>query len=202
MSSNHFNEAAKTWDSAEKAARAALYARKIRERVALEPPLRVLDLGCGTGLLAFGFRDLARSILGVDTSPGMLEVFREKAAEVPGASALELDLEKGSLAGIEPFDLVVSSLAFHHFEDPAAMLAKLAGALTARGRIAVVDLDEEDGTFHPRPKEQGVRHFGFSAATAAAWAKGAGLRLLSREIVQELERNGRTYPVFLAVFGK
>lgn len=201
MHENHFNEAARSWDSPEKAERSAVFARMIKERVKLPGRARVLDIGCGTGLLSFQFRGEAGAIVGVDTSAGMLEVFREKAREVPGAEALELDLEKQELEGQEPFDLIVSSLAFHHLRDPAAMLARLRKALAPEGRIAVIDLDLEDGTFHAEPAGMGVHHNGFSAEHAVAWAKAAGLRLVSREVVHELVKHGKRYPVFLAVLG-
>lgn len=40
--------------------------------------LDILDLGCGTGLLGRRFRPLARALTGVDISPGMLEVARQR----------------------------------------------------------------------------------------------------------------------------
>ncbi len=199
---NHFNEAARSWDSPEKIERAAVFARAIKARVPLDPPIRVLDVGCGTGLLAFQFRDQASAIVGIDTSPGMLEVFREKAKEIPGAEAVELNLEERPFEGKGEFDLIVSSLAFHHFEHPAEMLRRLAGMLCPRGRVAIVDLDQEDGTFHHDPQNQGVKHFGFSRERAESWAREAGLSLLSREIVHQLDKNGRKYPVFLGIFGR
>lgn len=196
---NHFNDRARDWDDAEKIERAEVFGRAIRERVRFDRPVRVLDLGCGTGLLAFQFRDVASAILGVDSSEGMLDVFREKARSVPGAEALFLDLEKGELR-VPPIDLVVSSLAFHHFPDPVAVLRKLRGALAPGGRIAVVDLDKEDGSFHKDPAKMGVHHSGFSESDARAWAEGAGLELVSRDLIFEIRKNGREYPVFLAVF--
>lgn len=202
MHENHFNEAAKNWDSPEKSERSAVFARKIKERVKLPGQARVLDIGCGTGLLSFEFRGEAGAIVGIDTSKGMLEVFREKARQVPGALALELDLETQELEGQEPFDLIVSSLAFHHLRDPAAMLARVKNALAPEGRIAVIDLDREDGSFHADPAGQGVHHSGFSAEAVAAWAKAAGLRLVSRELVHELDKHGKRYPVFLALLAR
>jgi predicted TPR repeat methyltransferase len=40
--------------------------------------LDILDLGCGTGLLGARFRPLARALTGVDISPGMLELARQR----------------------------------------------------------------------------------------------------------------------------
>jgi predicted TPR repeat methyltransferase len=46
----------------------------------LKPPLRILDLGCGTGLVGAAFADLARGgrLEGVDLSPRMIEVARTR----------------------------------------------------------------------------------------------------------------------------
>ncbi|MGZ3659282.1 MAG: class I SAM-dependent DNA methyltransferase [Bdellovibrionota bacterium] len=194
---SHFDERAKQWDSPDKVARAAVFGDAIKRRVHFKGKIRVLDFGCGTGLLCFQFRDQASAILGVDESEGMLEVFREK--EVPGAEAIRFDFEAGELEGKGAFDLVVSSLAFHHLRDPALVLRRLVKLLAPGGRIAVIDLDEEDGSFHPDPAASGVYHSGFSAGAVSAWARDVGLRLESREIISELAKNGRTYPVFLAV---
>ncbi len=66
----------------------------------------VLDLGCGTGLAGLAFRDLARSITGVDLSPRMLE-----RARATGAYALLLEADVERLpAGLEgPFGLVMAA---------------------------------------------------------------------------------------------
>ncbi len=194
---SHFNQAARQWDNPEKIERAKVYARAIKKKVRFPKPIRLLDLGCGTGLLSFEFREEACAILGVDTSSEMLAVFSEKG--VPGAQALELDLEAQDLEGHGQFDLVVSSLAFHHFANPLGVLRSLKKVLAPEGRIAVVDLDREDGSFHANPQAQGVKHFGFAAEDAEDWAREAGLKLESREIIQEMEKNGRSYPVFLAM---
>ncbi|MFN0186598.1 MAG: tetratricopeptide repeat protein [Aquabacterium sp.] len=45
---------------------------KVVQRLALQPPCDVIDLGCGTGLCAPSLRPLARQLVGVDLSAGML----------------------------------------------------------------------------------------------------------------------------------
>ena len=100
---------------------------------------RVLDVGCGTGLLAARIRrelDGAQAV-GCDFSRGMLH---RAAAHEPGApwvqgDALRLPFRAGS------FDAVVSSESFHWFPDPAAALAEFHRALAPGGRafIALVN---------------------------------------------------------------
>ena len=48
--------------------------RQLRELVApylVQPPLAILDLGCGTGLSGAVFQDLAHTLVGIDLSPNM-----------------------------------------------------------------------------------------------------------------------------------
>ena len=42
-------------------------------------PLRLLDIGTGTGFLALGFAEAGHEVTGMDLSPGMLEVARKEA---------------------------------------------------------------------------------------------------------------------------
>jgi tRNA (cmo5U34)-methyltransferase len=80
---------------------------------------RVLDLGCGDGrLLALVLE--ARAGAGgvaVDFSPPMLARARERFAGVPQVELRGHDLAN-PLPDLGDFDLVVSSLAIHHLENP------------------------------------------------------------------------------------
>jgi len=87
-----------------------LHVRKLAERVL--PPdtraLRILDLGCGTGLVGEAFKDLASGgrLDGIDLSPKMIEVARSRGIY----DELVLgDLEKVLLAGGRSYDLIVSA---------------------------------------------------------------------------------------------
>jgi len=101
------------------------------------PGMRVLDLGCGTGeLTADAHKRLAaRSTLGVDTSPAMLE----KAAPLAGDG---LSFALGDIATFEDregtgFDLVLSNAALHWVPDHPALLARLVRLLSPGGQLAV-----------------------------------------------------------------
>ncbi|MGJ9413893.1 class I SAM-dependent methyltransferase [Aeromicrobium sp. CF4.19] len=80
---------------------------------------RVLDVGCGTGILTARIaRELRpESLVGIDPSEGMLQRARERAPSVDfrvgGAESLP----------VEPatFDAVTSTEAFHFFDQPAAL---------------------------------------------------------------------------------
>ena len=97
------------------------------------PGMRVVDLGCGTGeLTADAHKRLAaRSTLGVDSSPAMLE----KAAPLAGDG---LSFALGDIATFEDpegtgFDLVLSNAALHWVPDHPALLARLVRLLAPGG---------------------------------------------------------------------
>ena len=71
--SEHFDQAAATWDLADRrVALAHAVAQAIAARVPLAKKQSVLDFGCGTGLVTLELWSRVGSITGADTSPGML----------------------------------------------------------------------------------------------------------------------------------
>jgi ubiquinone/menaquinone biosynthesis C-methylase UbiE len=115
----------------------AIY-RPVQEAVLLELrqpfPRRILDIGCGTGILTERLaRELdAELVCGCDFSMGMLEqaVTRRSGPWVQ-ADAQRLPLLSGSV------DVVVSTESFHWFPDPDAALAEFRRVLTPNGRLLV-----------------------------------------------------------------
>lgn len=194
----HFNQAANTWDTPEKLELSEHYAREISKYFPQER-LNILEVGCGTGLLGSQFVRNDNRLLGVDTSEGMLEIFNYKFKNNPNVKSHLLNLETEDLAE-KNFNLIVSSMAFHHLVHPSELLKKLKGLLNKNGIIAIIDLDEEDGTFHPDPKQMGVHHFGFSKKELESWAPPAGLKLLEWKTVHTIKKNEKDYPLFLAIF--
>lgn len=203
----HFTQMAKEWDTPEKISRNIEYGKEIKNHLpfnCVNQQIKILDLGCGTGLLGTQFLDHPESqIVGVDTSAGMLDIFLQKFKDNnpngTRAKAFLMDMSKTDLPE-HNFDLIVSAMAFHHIKDPYPMLQKLKERLNDKGVLAIIDLDEEDGTFHPDPKNMGVYHFGFSKEQNSAWADEVGLSLFERKIIHVIEKNEKTYPIFLALY--
>jgi trans-aconitate 2-methyltransferase len=99
------------------------------------PGGRVVDLGCGTGELTRSFhqRTGARSTLGLDSSPAMLE---RSAAHAGGGLEFQLG-DIGAWAPDEHFDVVFSNAALHWVDDHPALLERLTSALAPGGQLAV-----------------------------------------------------------------
>lgn len=195
---SHFNEAANTWDSPEKVRRVQDLGRKIKEnsRFQAKDNIDIMDFGCGTGLLGFQFIDSAKSIVGIDNSQGMLDVFDEKTKDQSNFESMNINLENEDLN--RKFDLIVSSMTFHHLINPEAMIFKFSKMLNENGQIALIDLETEDGSFHGENKKMGVHHFGFSKEEVQSWAASADLST-DYSTVEEIQKNDRVYKLFLAV---
>jgi SAM-dependent methyltransferase len=99
---------------------------------------RVLDVGCGTGRLSVALAERAHAkVWGVDASPAMLAVAKEKAPSVTfkRAEAESLPFKDGW------FERAVLWLVVHLVDRPAA-LAEARRVLAADGLVAVVSFDE------------------------------------------------------------
>lgn len=90
---------------------------------------RILDLGCGDGVLAAELGHLGCEVVGVDAAPDMIRSARERGvdAHVMDGHALTFERE---------FDAVFSNAALHWMRrDPDAVLAGVARALRPGGRF-------------------------------------------------------------------
>lgn len=108
-------------------------------------PLRVLDLGAGTGLLAAALRDRmpAARITLLDVAEDMLSVARQRFDGDDGVTFHVADYGTDDLGG--PYDAVVSALSIHHLEHPAkqALFRRVFAALAPGGRF--VNADQAQG---------------------------------------------------------
>lgn len=198
---SHFDTASKTWDTEETIKRNEAFAKAIAKHVSNHIE-KIMDFGCGTGLLTSHFINLADEVIGIETSTGMLKQFSERFVGTSKVKCLAINLENESLpSDVGPFDLIVTAMAFHHLKDPKAVLSLFKKHLTPAGRVFVIDLDEEDGSFHPDNEGMGVHHFGFSINTMESWSQELGFHSFQHEIVCEMFKNDRSYGIGMGIFG-
>lgn len=193
----HFDQAAATWDLAERrVALAQGVAAAIAARVPLAPGQAMLDFGCGTGLVTLALAPKVGRVTGADTSAGMLKTLAEKA-EAQGIPLRLLALEPaGAMELGGPYDLIVSSMTLHHVADVPVLLRLFFQQLHPGGRVALADLDEEDGRFHDA--DVSIHHRGFPRERIQAWLHEAGFVAIEVGTATETRKEGRDYSVFLA----
>ena len=105
---------------------------------------RVLDLGCGSGLVGAAFRDLAGILDGVDLAPRMIETCRRRGIY----DALQVsDVVDFLTAGGPPYDLLLAADLFIYIGDLAAVFAAVRARSAPGGLFAfsVERLDQGGG---------------------------------------------------------
>ncbi|MCO4762091.1 MAG: class I SAM-dependent methyltransferase [Myxococcales bacterium] len=162
--------------------------------VALDETLEVMDFGAGTGLLAAALAPRVARIWAVDVSATMLDALAAKPELRGQVEPVCQDILAEPLK--QQFDLIVSAMAMHHVADTEALLAQFAGHLKGGGRIALADLDQEDGSFHP-PTIEGVFHPGFDRERLRGLLLAAGFVDIAFTTALEVSKEGTTYPIFL-----
>ncbi|WP_058365881.1 class I SAM-dependent methyltransferase [Haloparvum sedimenti] len=118
------------------------------EHAAPEPDDVVLDMGTGTGAIAFGVANRAARVIGRDVSEGMLDQARAKAEE-QGVENVEFGHGEFRDPNLDPgtsVDVVTSNFALHHLDDAGKREALAAWAATGADRIVLGDLMFFEGT--------------------------------------------------------
>lgn len=120
-----------TWDPERYARNARFVADLGAPVVDLLAPLpaeRILDLGCGDGVLTAKLAAMGCHVIGVDASPPQIEAARKLGldARVMNGEALDFEGE---------FDAVFSNAALHWMHNPAKVIAGVRRALKPHGRF-------------------------------------------------------------------
>lgn len=100
----------------------------------------VLDLGCGTGDLSFWLAEAGARVTGVDLSPGLVDVARERFARFApdaGATFTAAPVESTGLADAS-FDAIAGKWILHHL-DLSLALPEIARLLRPGGRAVFVE---------------------------------------------------------------
>ncbi|PRZ36597.1 methyltransferase family protein [Antricoccus suffuscus] len=198
MTTSSFDDRAATWDEPAKVERARAVASAISDAVPLQPSMRLLEYGAGTGLVSQQLVGAVGPITLADPSAGMRAVAEDKitAGTLPANTRVwDLDLSTGDTPD-ERFDLIVTVMALHHIADLPTVLASFATLLADGGRACIVDLEEEDGSFHNTDFDG---HNGFNQKTLTGQLEEAGFAVQYRGGIFQVAKGDRSYPLFLAV---
>jgi ubiquinone/menaquinone biosynthesis C-methylase UbiE len=173
-----FDAAAQTWDQNDaRTQMSSAIAGAMIAALDLSGGETLLDYGAGTGLVTMRLQPLVREVIAADSSHGMLGVLEQKLAASGAGNVrtmiLDLEHEHPAAAGVRP-DVITSAMTMHHIADTARFAASLLEMLQPGGRLAIADLDTENGEFHA--DKTGVEHFGFDRAALVRTFSTAGFQ--------------------------
>jgi SAM-dependent methyltransferase len=105
---------------------------------------RVLDSGCGPGLVSLYLAEFVGEVIGVDLTPAMVRLAEETALKAGVQNAFFLQGNMTSLPFSRgDFDVSVSRYALHHLEHPQAAFAEMIRVTRPQGKVIVADVTPE-----------------------------------------------------------
>jgi len=110
----------------------------------LEPGMRVLDIGCGTGDVSFLAAKLVGTegeVIGVDKSPAATALASQRAAAAGLTNVQFVTQDLTELVLDEPVDGLIGRLVLMYFADPAVLLRRLCQFVRPGGLVVFHELD-------------------------------------------------------------
>jgi SAM-dependent methyltransferase/DNA-binding transcriptional ArsR family regulator len=156
----------------------------ILNRLGNAPIENLLDAGTGTGRMLELLGGRVKRAVGVDVSPEMLAIARDKLAK-PELSHCRVRLGDifrlpfdGGEAG---FDAVLFHQVLHYLDDPAAAVAEAARTMRKGGRLLIADFAPHELEF--LRTDFAHRRLGFSDKEVQGWLHAAKLKYLGAEAI-------------------
>lgn len=145
----NFDDYAKNWDTDERINRAKIIADEISKSIDIDKNYSAMEFGCGTGLVSFNLYDKFKRINLVDSSKGMIDILSSKINKykVNNMFTNYLDISDQNSLDMS-FDVIYNSMALHHIHNTTSIIKSFYNLLNKDGYLCIVDLDEEDGSFH------------------------------------------------------
>lgn len=184
-SKRFFNRIASDWDRLKKDILGDVNITKLICDKA--PPCKAaVDLGCGTGELLSSLKEKADSVIGVDSSPKMLDIARKRLKDIKEGFELRLGEMEHLPLRDEEVDLAVINMVLHHMPSPAVGIEEVHRILKPYGVVILVDFDKHQN--ESLRNTYGDRWLGFKKKEIEKWLLDAGFKTV--ESVQiKLQKN-------------
>jgi ubiquinone/menaquinone biosynthesis C-methylase UbiE len=198
---SEFDARAREWDKDKMHMdRSIAIAAELEKMIPINPFMKALEYGAGTGILSFLLKDRFSAITLMDNSREMIKVCTEKAEFYQTNHILPIwfDLEHKDYD--DHFDIIYNQMVLHHVGDYESIIGTFYTLLNPGGYLAIADLYTEDGSFHGPDVQV---HLGFDPEELARILKLLGFKNIEYKPCFEVKReSGIKYPVFLLVAQK
>lgn len=158
----------------------------ILKAITAQPIDNLLDAGTGTGQMLELLAPHVKRAVGVDVSPEMLAIARDRISRVGAqnsqvrlADTYRLPFPNGTAA--QGFDAVLFHQVLHYLDDPQAAVLEAARVMRAGGRLLIADFAPHELEF--LRTDYAHRRLGFSDKEVQGWFAAAGLKSLSSDAV-------------------
>ena len=135
----------------------------------LQPGMRVLDVGCGTGAITAGIAEAvgrAGRVVGIDRDASLVELARKDHKHITNLSFAQRDVL--ALTEEAVFDIVTAARALQWISNPFQALVQMVAATKRLGMIVVLDYNHQDNSWDPSPPLEFVRFYDAFLAWRAA----------------------------------
>lgn len=164
--------------------------RSLLEFAGEQRPLRVLEVGCGTGHWLHCLHSHGYQVAGLDASQGMLEAARKRLPAAPLVRGVAERLPWRDAS----FDRVICINAVHHFRDKPAFCREARRVLVPGGALLSIGLDPHPGLdrwyiydYFDRALEDDLRRYPACEAIRG-WMSDAGFEPSSTQVAQHIDQ--------------
>jgi ubiquinone/menaquinone biosynthesis C-methylase UbiE len=167
----------------------------IVKRLTAKPIENFLDAGTGTGRMLELLAPHARRAIGIDVSPEMLAIARDRLAreklpevQVRLGDIYRLPFANGGGDRDTGFDAVLFHQVLHYLDDPGAAVAEAARVMRPGGRLAIADFAPHGLEF--LRDDYAHRRLGFSDREVKSWFDAAGLKAGDSDTIAPSDHKG------------
>ena len=124
--------------------------QELLHKSGLTPSMKVLDLGCGNGIVSNQLSKLLKDgeVVGMDRSDELFNLASRKYLDVPNLSFVKGDVYALPFQN-ESFDFVYARFLFQHLVDPLKALLEIKRVLKPEGVVSLIDVDDSWLMTHP-----------------------------------------------------
>jgi SAM-dependent methyltransferase len=163
VSAEHWGGRPRDWAELAEPSNEPLFSEVVT-RLGVHKGTRLLDIGCGSGFAAAMAADLGATVTGLDITPELLAIARER---VPHGDFREGEMDRLPFAD-HSFDVAVGFNAFQFADDPVEAAREAGRVVRPDGLVAATTFAE------PERNESTALHLALEPLREAAGAAGAG----------------------------